>query len=149
MGGGKMGLMDFTKGSVSISTEKDRYVLGEKVTATVRLNVNTQFEARGFKARLNAFRMVTRSHGMGRSRRSHTEKEILFTDEAELEKPGMLKESAEYNVNFNIPKNPDLVSKPGFLGFIGGIKIEWDVEAKVDIEGGLDINASKKLNVTE
>lgn len=144
-----MGLMDFTKGSVSISTEKDRYVLGEKVTVAVRLNVNTQFEARGFKARLNAFRMVTRSRGMGRSRRSHTEKEILFTDEAELEKPGMLKESAEYDVNFNIPKNPDLVSKPGFLGFIGGIKIEWEVEAKVDIEGGLDINASKKLNVTE
>ncbi len=144
-----MGLMDFTKGSVSVSTDKYAYAMGEKVVATVRLNVNTQFEMRGFKARLNAFRMVTRSQGIGRSRRSHTEKEILFTDEAELEKPGTLKESAEYNVNFNVPKNPDLVSRPGFLGFIGGTKMEWEVEAKVDIEGGLDINASKKISVGE
>jgi len=144
-----MGLMDFTKGNVNVSTDKYAYVLGEKVAATVKLNVNTAFEARGFKARLNAFRMETRHHGTGRSRRSHTEKVILFTDEAELEKPGMLKESAEYNVNFTIPKNPDLVSKPGFLGFIGGMRIEWEVEAKVDIEGGFDISSSKKISVTE
>ena len=144
-----MGLMDFTKENVNVSTDKYAYVLGEKVAATVKLNVNTAFEARGFKARLNAFRMETRHHGTGRSRRSHTEKVILFTDEAELEKPGMLKESAEYNVNFTIPKNPDLVSKPGFLGFIGGMKIEWEVEAKVDIEGGFDISSSKKISVTE
>lgn len=144
-----MGLMDFTKGSVSVGTDKFAYVLGEKVAATVKLNVNSPFEARGFKARLNAFRMEHRSSGIGRSRRRYTEKVILFTDEAELEKPGMLKESAEYNVSFTIPKNPDLVSKPGFLGFIGGIKIEWEVEAKVDIEGGFDINASKRISVSE
>lgn len=144
-----MGLMDFTKGGISVSTDKYAYVLGEKVAATVKLNVNSPFEARGFKARLNAFRMESRSKGIGRSRRRHTEKVIIFTDEAELEKPGMLKESAEYNVNFTIPKNPDLVSKPGFLGFIGGMKIEWEVEARVDIEGGLDINSSKKISVAE
>ena len=145
-----MGLMDFTKGGVSVSTDKYAYVLGEKVAATVKLNVNTAFEARGFKARLNAFRMEHRSHRhVGGSRHGSTEKVIIFTDEADLEKPGMLKESAEYNVNFTIPKNPDLVSKPGFLGFIGGMKIEWEVEAKVDIEGGFDISSSKKISVTE
>ena len=145
-----MGLMDFTKGSVNVSTDKFAYVLGEKVAAAVKLNVSTPFEARAFKVRLNAFRMVHRSHKhIGGRRHGSTEKEIIFTDEAELEKPGMLKESAEYNVNLTIPKNPDLVSKPGFLGFIGGMKIEWEVEAKVDIEGGFDINSSKKISVTE
>ena len=144
-----MGLLDFTKGSISISTDKPAYVLGEKVVATIRLDVKSPFEARGFKARLNAFRMEKRATGVGRSRRRHLEKVILFADEAELERPGMLKESAEYNVNFSIPKNPDLVSKPGFLGFIGGLKIEWEVEAKVDIEAGLDISASRKISVSE
>lgn len=144
-----MGLMDFTKGSVSVSTDKFAYVLGEKVAATIRLNVNSPFEARGFKARLNAFRMVRRSRGIGSDSKKRLVKEVLYSDEAELEKPGAMKESAEYNVTFTIPKNPDLVSKPGFLGFIGGIKIEWEVEAKVDIEGGFDIYASKKISVSE
>ncbi|MFH1222392.1 MAG: hypothetical protein V1492_04885 [Candidatus Micrarchaeota archaeon] len=141
-------MLEFLSGSIKIDPEKPAYKLGEKVNATVTLDLKSPVKARGITAELLVYYKTTRVSGSGRNRHSHTETVILHQDVKPLAGEGTFTGKTTYPVSFDIPNNPNLLSKPGLLGFIGGVTVYWELKAKLDIPGGMDINNTKPLSVS-
>ncbi len=145
----------FSGGRIEIVLDKASYALGETVNADVVLRLDKARSARGLNARICAYELVSqtyREHGaMGHSHtQSRTERRELFANEARLdgEKEYPAGES-RYKVSFAIPNDKGLLSQPGFLGFIGGRRITWEISAKLDIAMAIDVNGRAALNVHE
>lgn len=142
-------VFEFLSGGMKIVTDKETYKLGETVNATITLDLRSPVKARGAMATLRAYyqqRTTHRNIGSSHSN-SSTQNVTLFADERVLDKEQEFKGKKDYPVTFTIPNDPNLLSQPGMLGFIGGRTVFWEINAKLDIPMGMDIGATKRLNV--
>lgn len=153
-----MGFLDkiLPPGKMTIELEKLEFHPGDSVNGTVKLEMKKSMPARALKAKVFGQEIIKKRSGGKTSTEMHT----IFDFEKELSGEREYR-TEEFQFQITIPTNvlekntPQLegtaATAVAAIGMLTGSsqsrRIEWRVEAKLDVPGGLDISNKVKINV--
>jgi hypothetical protein len=158
----------FDKGKINISIQKTNYAPGDMITGDISLSVKKPVKAKEMDISLVGEQKTTSMQRVSGSTGMQQVTQVVRIYDFKQQLDGEKEYSGEGNYHFEIkipagilggvPQMPDMGSGLGqglkiaaglaaMAGAIPARQIRWFLQAKLDIQGGLDINKTTDITI--